>query len=375
MRQTVRAFQERAEEADFTAVVDDIGPHSARELLACAADLADTMTPDGTPGGTVLVQADNSWRTVAATLAVGMTGGVLAVVNRHTTRAEFAAALEDIRPDVVIAEPAALAGWDGREGMPGARQAEVLDGWTVLAGRGPRDVSRWAGGALIGLTSGSTGRPKGVVQSESALRYACSSTADINGLRDGDAVAAIVPLSSTAAYCFGVCMALMLGGPLVLTGRWDREEVLRTDGGPRRPVDHVRADHGSADGLGGGRIARSRRGPLDHRRRRPHGPRQRSPAPNAPSVRGSCGCSACPSASDTPRRCPTTPRSSAWAATAGPSPAPSCVRSPRTERSWAPAGRAGPRSAARPSSSATPATARSSRRPSPRTGSSPPGTC
>ncbi|TRO60567.1 MULTISPECIES: class I adenylate-forming enzyme family protein [unclassified Streptomyces] len=226
MRQTVRAFQERAEEADFTAVVDDIGPHSARELLACAADLADTMTPDGTPGGTVLLQADNTWRTVAATLAVGMTGGVLALVNRHTTRAEFAAALEDIRPDVVIAEPAALQEWDGREGMPGARQAEVLDGWTVLAGRGPRDVSRWSGGALIGLTSGSTGRPKGVVQSESALRYACSSTADINGLRDGDAVAAVVPLSSTAAYCFGVCMALMLGGPLVLTGRWDREEVL-----------------------------------------------------------------------------------------------------------------------------------------------------
>lgn len=226
MRQTVRAFQERAEEADFTAVVDDTGPHTARELLARAADLADTMTPDGTPGGTVLLQADNTWRTVAATLAVGMTGGVLALVNRHTTRAEFAAALEDIRPDVVIAEPAALQEWHGRDGMPGARQDEALDGWTVLAGRGPRDVSRWSGGALIGLTSGSTGRPKGVVQSESALRYACSSTADINGLCDGDAVAAVVPLSSTAAYCFGVCMALMLGGPLVLSGRWDREEAL-----------------------------------------------------------------------------------------------------------------------------------------------------
>ncbi|WP_277814665.1 class I adenylate-forming enzyme family protein [Streptomyces turgidiscabies] len=36
----------------------------------------------------------------------------------------------------------------------------------------------------------------------------------------------MVPLSSTAAYCFGVCLALMLGGPLVLTGRWDREEAL-----------------------------------------------------------------------------------------------------------------------------------------------------
>ena len=229
MRQTVREFQQRAEQADFTAVVDDTGRHGARDLLARAAELADTMAaeaPDGPPGGTVLLQADNSWRTVAATLAVGLTGGVLALVNRHTTPAEFAAALEDIRPDTVIAEPSAAEGWPAREGMPGARTTEVLDGWQALVGRGPRDVSRWSGGALIGLTSGSTGRPKGVVQSESALRYACARTAEINGLREGDAVAAVVPLSSTAAYCFGVGMALMLGGPLVLSGRWDREEAL-----------------------------------------------------------------------------------------------------------------------------------------------------
>ncbi|MFD7485913.1 class I adenylate-forming enzyme family protein [Streptomyces mirabilis] len=230
MRQTVREFYERAEHADFTAVVDDHGRHTARDLLDRAAELAEAMTPDGTPGGTVLLQADNSWRTVTATLAAGMTGGVLALVNRHTTRAEFAAALEDIRPDAVIAEPSALDEWhapgSGTPPLPGARPAEALDGWTVLAGRGPRDVSRWSGGTLIGLTSGSTGRPKGVVQSESALRYACTCTIDVNGLRDGDAVAAVVPLSSTAAYCFGVCLALMLGGPLVLSGRWDREQAL-----------------------------------------------------------------------------------------------------------------------------------------------------
>lgn len=226
MRQTVREFHERSEQADFTAVVDDHGRHSARDLVRRATELAEAMTPAGTPGGTVLLQADNSWRTVAATLAVGLTGGVLALVNRHTTRAEFTAAMEDIRPDVVIAEPSAMQEWGGGAALPEGLTAESLDGWTVRAGRGPRDVSRWSGGTLIGLTSGSTGRPKGVVQSESALRYACSCTTDINGLRDGDAVAAVVPLSSTAAYCFGVCLSLMLGGPLVLSGRWDREEAL-----------------------------------------------------------------------------------------------------------------------------------------------------
>lgn len=215
MRQVVSEFRRRADESDAVAVIDDSGPHTARELLRHAD--ADTFS------GTVLLQADNSWRTVAATLAVGLSGGTLALVNRHTTAAEFAAAFEDIQPDVVVAEPAALAEW----AVPGDRDTPALDGWLARAAApAQRDVSRWAGGVLIGLTSGSTGRAKGVVQSEEALRYAAAQTIAINGLRPGDAVAAIVPLSSTAAYCFGVYLGLLLGGPLVLWDRWDPAATL-----------------------------------------------------------------------------------------------------------------------------------------------------
>ncbi|MBA4864584.1 acyl--CoA ligase [Streptomyces sp. PSKA54] len=226
MRQVAREFQQRAEQADFVAVIDDEGSHTAREMLAEAARLAEVMFPDG-DGGTVMLQADNSWRTVAASLAVGLTGGVLAVVNRHTTRAEFAAAFEDICPDAVVAEPSAMEEWAVPELLQGRTDDAVLDGWTCRSAVGRPDISRWSGGVLIGLTSGSTGRPKGVVQSEAALRYAGSSTIDINGLTRGDAVAAIVPLSSTAAYCFGVYLSLLLRGPLVLLGKWDRAVALR----------------------------------------------------------------------------------------------------------------------------------------------------
>ncbi|WP_248963336.1 class I adenylate-forming enzyme family protein [Sphaerisporangium perillae] len=218
-------FQRRAAGSDAVAVIDDSGAHTARELFVHAAELAAALEGEG-GAGTVLVQADNSWRTVAATVAVGMSGGVLAVVNRHTTGAEFAAAFEDIRPDAVVAEPSALQEW-GVPSLPaGGVRRGVLDGWEAWSSDGPREVSRWAGGSLIGLTSGSTGRPKGVVQSEDALRYACSQTIAINGLRQGDAVAALVPLSSTAAYCFGVYLALALGGPLVLWRRWDPAAAL-----------------------------------------------------------------------------------------------------------------------------------------------------
>ncbi|GFJ86475.1 class I adenylate-forming enzyme family protein [Phytohabitans rumicis] len=212
MRQVVSEFRRR--DPDAVAVIDDSGSHTARDLLRHA--------DAGTLSGTVLLQADNSWRTVAATLAVGMSGGTLALVNRHSTAAEFAAAFEDIQPDVVVAEPAALAEW----AVPGDRDAPALDGWVARTTAGRRDVSRWGGGVLIGLTSGSTGRAKGVVQSEAALRYAAEQTIAVNGLRPGDAVAAIVPLSSTAAYCFGVYLSLLLGGPLVLWGRWDPAATL-----------------------------------------------------------------------------------------------------------------------------------------------------
>lgn len=207
MRDVAREFQQRA---DYVAVIDDEGEHRAGHLLGEARRLA------GLTHGTVLVQADNSWRTVVAALAVGMSGGVLAVVNRHTTRAEFAAAVEDIQPDVVIASGDTMDSW-AVTGEPVA----VLDGWVARRHGQSRDVTRWAGGSFVGLTSGSTGRAKGVVQSEEALRYACTRTIEVTGLAPGDAVAAIVPLSSTAAFCFGVYLSLLLGGPLVLMDRWD----------------------------------------------------------------------------------------------------------------------------------------------------------
>src|SRR6185312_14497631 len=99
MRQAVLDFRKRAGQADFVAVIDDSGEYTARDLLARADELADVLGE----GRTVLAQADNSWRTFVIALAAGQTGGVLAVINRHTTRAEFADAFEDIRPDVVVA--------------------------------------------------------------------------------------------------------------------------------------------------------------------------------------------------------------------------------------------------------------------------------
>jgi len=227
VQQVAREFERRAESADSVAVIDDEGLHTARSLVGYGRQLADALTSACGGSPTVLVQADNSWRTVAATLAVGRLGGVLALMSRQATRTEFTAACADIRPDAVVGSAEVVDGWGLPEPLDGpVGTAQVLRDWELHCGQNAAPVDRWGGGAVIGLTSGSTGRAKGVVQSEGALRYACRQTIDATGLVTGDAVAGVVPLSSAAAYCFGLYLPLLLGSPVVYWHKWEPAATL-----------------------------------------------------------------------------------------------------------------------------------------------------
>ncbi len=228
MRVLAQELTDRAGRApDEVAVVDALGTHTIGEVVQAAHELAALL--DDSLGGspTVLVQADNTWRTLAAAVAVGLRGGMVAVFSGHALAAEFELAMEDIRPDAVFATGDVLERWAvSDEAFPDRRPA--LDGWTLATSGGPvSEVERWNGGAAVAMTSGSTGRPKCVVQSEESIRYAGRSTIDAIGLRPGDAVGAFVPLSSVAAFCFGMYLPAMLGGPMVSIDSWQPDLALR----------------------------------------------------------------------------------------------------------------------------------------------------
>lgn len=221
MRQLVADLESRAAAVpDAVVAIDADGSHRLADVLARATELATAVEARTGPRPTVMVQADNSWRTLVAALAVGRLDGTLALLSRHTTSQEFTAAVEDVDPDAVVLAPATAD-----DLTPGADAGEVLDGWRLTA-RPARHGERWRGGAVIGLTSGSTGRAKGVVQTEDALRYAGRATIDAVGLRPGDTVAALVPLSSAAAVCFGLYLPLLLGGRVLLLDRWDPQAAV-----------------------------------------------------------------------------------------------------------------------------------------------------
>lgn len=227
MQTLAREFAERAERAPGdVAVIDALGEHTVAEVMQAARDLAVALEESLGGSPTVLVQADNTWRTLATALAVGLRGGMVAVFSSHAVAGEFALAMEDVEPDAVIASAGALDHWAVPvEAFPDKRT--VLDGWTLLTtGRPASDVARWRGGVAVAMTSGSTGRPKSVVQSEESLRYAGQATIDAIGLEPGDAIGAFVPLSSVAAYCFGMYLPAMLGSPMVSIASWNPDDAL-----------------------------------------------------------------------------------------------------------------------------------------------------
>ncbi|MBF4996938.1 acyl--CoA ligase [Nocardia sp. BSTN01] len=226
MKILAKEMLERAERSpDRIAVVDEFGEHTLGEIIAAASTLAARIEATDPGAPTVLVQAGNTWHTVAAALAVGMRGGVVAVLSPHAADSEFRLAVADIAPDLVFAEPGTLDRWE----VPAAfsiRQP-AFAGRVVCARPGPfGPVERWRGGTAIAMTSGSTGRPKCVVQSEEAIRYACARTIDVVGIQPGEAVGAFVPLSSVAAFCFGMYLPAYLGGVMVTIDKWSPAAAL-----------------------------------------------------------------------------------------------------------------------------------------------------
>ncbi|MGZ8178787.1 class I adenylate-forming enzyme family protein [Williamsia sp. SKLECPSW1] len=260
MRTLATQLLQRAERTPQNiAVIDQHGEHSLGSVVDAARGLADALADLSASPPTVAVQADNTWQTLACAIAVGLRGGVVAVLSPHLSPTEFDLVVEDIAPDVVVADPDVLSAWgvdDGRfptrVDTPGPRTAVATaetrdidrrgDG-AVIAMTAPspqrsmsrispvataetRDIDRWGDGAVIAMTSGSTGRAKCVVQSESAIRYAAQCTIDTVGLRAGDAVAAFVPLSSVAAACFGMYLPALLDATMVCIEKWSPTAAL-----------------------------------------------------------------------------------------------------------------------------------------------------
>ena len=226
MRQVVVSSRRRA--AESTPWPSSTTGSRARAAVARHA--ASSPMP-GRPAAprTVLLQADNSWRTVAATLAVGMSGGVLARGQpaHHQRRVRRGLRGHPARRRASPNRRRTGGVGRGHPARPGSRRPASTAGrlgWPGGNGRRRRALGRWrADRPDLGLDRT---RPRASCRPRRPCATPARAPSRSTGLRPGDAVAAIVPLSSAAAYCFGVYLALPLGGPLVPSLRWDPAALL-----------------------------------------------------------------------------------------------------------------------------------------------------
>ncbi|MEU9321575.1 class I adenylate-forming enzyme family protein [Streptomyces sp. NPDC048295] len=237
--------------------------YSYAEFFAAASALACRMT--GTYGlrrgdrAVVAMRNHPEWQ--IAFWAAQLAGLVAVPLNAWWTEDEFAYALDDCGPRLLLVDGERLPGVAGWAAENGARVLvfhgeETAPDGTAPGGTFPDGVERYedlpapdplaappeAGirpedDATIIYTSGTTGRPKGAVATHLAQvgavlnpRYHAAASALGRGIIPGQGPAPVTlltfPFFHVAAFT-GFYAAMAAGGTLVLMRKWDAEEALR----------------------------------------------------------------------------------------------------------------------------------------------------
>lgn len=207
---------------DRTAIVDDDGALTYRQLQRATESLARRLAADGAaPGQAVGVMCRNGRGFVAGVFAAALLGADVVPMSTEFRSDALAAAVAAHRISAVVVDA------EFAERVRGADESVVtVDPATVGTDEGARpDVA--APGRIVLLTSGTTGKPKGVPRTPQ-LRSAVGvwvTILDRTRLRTGSRVSVAMPMF----HGLGLGMMMLtfaLGGTLLTRREFDAEAAL-----------------------------------------------------------------------------------------------------------------------------------------------------
>ncbi|MDI9886591.1 class I adenylate-forming enzyme family protein [Streptomyces sp. HNM0645] len=245
---------------DRPFLVAESGTYTYGEFFAAASALANRLVDVHglRPGDRAVVGMRNHPEWQIAFWAAQLAGLVTVPLNAWWTEEEFAYALDDCSPGVLLVDGERLPrvrAWASRSqvpvvvfhdegpagggaGLPAGREGvERYEDLPVPdPGTAPPDVDvRPEDDATIIYTSGTTGRPKGAVATQLAQagaamnpRYTAAASALARGVLPGQGPAPVTlmtfPFFHVAAFTT-VYSVMAVGGTLVLMRRWDAEQA------------------------------------------------------------------------------------------------------------------------------------------------------
>lgn len=215
---------------DRIAIEDETGALTYRELDARVQAIAAALAADGLdPGDTVALMCRNHRGFVEGLLAASRLGADVVLLNTEFPAPQLQQVLERHALALIIHDAEfngafVKAGFAGRRILSDA--ATAPDSLCRLAARREAGPGPRRQGQIVILTSGTTGVPKGAPRRSQPLAFA-GPAATVFGmlpLRSGEPVLIGPPLFHGFGLAF-LALALGLGSPVVLSRRFDAEQV------------------------------------------------------------------------------------------------------------------------------------------------------
>jgi acyl-CoA synthetase (AMP-forming)/AMP-acid ligase II len=216
-------------------VAIDFGPQrlSYRQLRMDAVAVCEALSSRGVrPRERVVVLLPNSPFAVALYLAIAACGATVVPVNTRLAAPEVADLLDEARPCLVVVDDRLAACVDpSRAPAPVVRADTLLDvNGTSPAPRRRVDPPAVAidpsDPCIVFYTSGTTGRPKGVIRTQQNVCWTALAAMWAQDFAYDTVLLAPLPLFHISGWETKILCCLLAGGRVVLTERFDADEVL-----------------------------------------------------------------------------------------------------------------------------------------------------